>query len=175
MILGEAICLGPILPIDVEALFRWSDDVATARLNAPYRPPSWQREEAFWLDAADDRTRVFFAIRTLTAPEIVGFVQIRDVDPIHRSCTIGIRIGDVRNRGRGFGREALALAVGYCWDQLNLSRIALQVFANNAAAIRLYRACGFEPEGVLRKAQFVAGEWIDVQLMALMRPSRVGA
>lgn len=173
MIFGNTVVLGPILPVDLSSLFKWSDDVEDARLNEPYRPLNWQRQEAFWLNAEADPSRVFFAVRLRTAPEIIGYVQIRDIHPVHRSAVVGIRIGESAERGRGRGREALNLAVRYCWDHLNLTRLSLTVFARNDRAISLYRSAGFCEEGVMESALFIDGAWVDLVMMALLHPDRM--
>ena len=172
MILGPSVAIGPILPVDVPALFAWSDDAEAARCNGTYRPANWHREEAFWLNAANDPSRVFFAIRAKAGPEIVGFIQISRIEPAHRSAELAIRIGQPANRRRGYGREALALTIDYCWRQLNLSRLWLTVFADNDGANALYRALGFEQEGRLRQAVYIDGAWIDLVVMGLLRADR---
>ncbi|WBO20901.1 GNAT family N-acetyltransferase [Sphingomonas abietis] len=172
MIFGRSVVIGPTLPVDVPALYRWADDAETAALNETYRPPNWRAQEDFWSNAANDPSRVFFAIRATGAADIVGYIQIMKIDPIHRSASIGIRIGERADRGRGLGREALEMGIAYCWRQLNLSRISLSVFAHNDAAIALYTGMGFEREGVLRRALFIDGAWVDLVLMALCHPER---
>jgi len=173
MIFGNAVALGPILPVDIPRLFQWTDDVEDARLNEPYRPANWHRQEMFWLNAEGDASRIFFAIRSRPDADIIGFVQIQDIQPIHRAATIGIRIGDAVERGRGRGREALQIAIRYCWDHLNLTRLSLSVFAGNEPAIGLYTALGFVEEGRLARAQFIDGRWTDVVTMALLHPDRL--
>lgn len=172
MIQGTTVALGPILPIDLANLFLWGDDPAIARLNEPYVPKSVQRESDFWLNTMGDDRRVYFAIRARTDPEIIGHVQINAIEPIHRSAVLGILVGKPENRGKGYGREAMRLAIDYCWRHLNLTRLTLTVHAGNTAAVRLYESLGFATEGVLRCAQFIDGGWIDLKLMALMQPSR---
>lgn len=172
MIFGQSVAIGPILPVDIPSLYRWSDDVEAAVLNEPYRPLNWRTQEDFWLNTANDPSRIFFAIRLLGAPEIIGYLQIRHIEPIHRSASIGIRLGEAANRRKGYGREALALGIDYAWRQLNLSRMALSVFAHNEPAIALYAAMGFEREGLLRRALFIDGAWVDVALMALSKADR---
>lgn len=172
MIFGRTIALGPILPVDIPSLFQWADDSEEARLNEVYRPLNWHQQEAFWMNAAGDPTRQFFAIRSREAPEIVGYVQISRIEPIHRSAVLGIRIGAQEWRGQGMGTEALRLAIDYCWDHLNLSRLTLTVFAHNARAVALYARLGFREEGRFRSALFIAGEWIDVVAMALHHSDR---
>ena len=39
-------------------------------------------------------------------------------------------------------------------------------------ATRVYAAAGFEREGLLRRAAFVDGEWIDLAIMAVLRPAQ---
>lgn len=173
MLFGNTVALGPIFPVDLERLFRWMDNADDARLNEPYRPLNWQHQESFWLNADQDASRVFFAIRVQDAPHIVGFIQIHKIHAIHRSALIGIRIGEVEDRGKGLAADAMAIAIEYCWRDLNLSRLELTVFAHNEPARRLYHRLGFVEEGISRNALFMGGNWIDVVNMALMRPDRV--
>lgn len=172
MIIGQSVILGPLLPADFPALFRWADDVQAARLNEAYRPAVWKNQEDFWFNAGRDPSKVTFAIRRIENPTIIGYVQIAAIDAVHRSALIGIRIGEEGDRGKGLGRDALSLAVAYCWNHLNLSRLGLTVFANNERAIRLYQSLGFDREGLLRDAVFIDGRWLDVVVMGLLHPSR---
>lgn len=172
MIFGKNITLGPIVSSDMAKIFLWNDSVDDARLNETYRPANWDHLENFWLNAEGDLSRVFFAIRAIPNPEIVGFVQIRDIQLVHHSAIIGLKIGDVENRSRGMGREALRLAIEYCWRHLNLSRLTINVFAHNDKAIGLYTSLGFVHEGTMQRAQFIDGEWVDLTIMALLRSDR---
>jgi RimJ/RimL family protein N-acetyltransferase len=172
MIFGTKVSLGPILPTDFPALFRWADDADAARVNEPYRPAMWKNQEDLWFNRGPDPSRVFFAIRKLSEAPIIGYVQILNIEAVHRSALIGIRIGDVGLRGQGFGGEALQLTIGYCWNHLNLSRLGLTVFSNNDGAIRLYASLGFQIEGQLRRAIFIDGQWLDLIVMGLLHPGR---
>ncbi len=46
-------------------------------------------------------------------------------------------------RGRGYGQEMLALAVKYAFEITGAESVRLNVFAENAAALRCYRRAGF--------------------------------
>jgi RimJ/RimL family protein N-acetyltransferase len=141
-------------------------------MNETYRPALWKSQEEFWFHVRDT-SRVMFAIRKQGNPAIIGYVQITNIDPVNRSALIGLRIGDEPERGKGYGGEALGLAVDYCWRQLNLTRLSLNVFANNPRAIATYANKGFEQEGLIRRAVFIDGEWIDVLIMGLLHASRL--
>jgi RimJ/RimL family protein N-acetyltransferase len=172
MISGRQVAIGPILPEDLARLFVWGDDPGIARLNEPYLPKNLDRERDFWLNPGGDPRRVFLAVRRIGRPEITGYVQITGIEPIHRSASLGLLIGKAEDRGQGLGREALDLTIRFCWDHLNLSRLSLAVHADNDPAIALYEKLGFATEGMLEKAQFIAGRWVDLRLMALIAPER---
>jgi putative acetyltransferase len=48
---------------------------------------------------------------------------------------------------------------------LNLTRLELEVYADNEAAIHLYKRFGFEEEGHLRQHAFRDGQYVDSIVM----------
>jgi RimJ/RimL family protein N-acetyltransferase len=167
---GDRVTIGPILPEDTAAIFLWLNDVETAKSDLAFRPVDWMHYNA-WLEAfSKSAAQVIFAIRAVDAPRIVGFIALTKIDPVHRSAECGIRIGSDADRGQGYGRQAIALALDYAWKHLNLHRVYLSVFEGNRRAINAYRAAGFEYEGKLRQAAYIDGAWTDVVLMGALRP-----
>lgn len=172
---NETVSLGPLLPEDTGQLFVWFNDVDAARLDLAFRPTDWMAYKA-WLDGlAGSTTQIVFAIRKLFEPQIIGFVVFKNIQQIHRSTEIGIRIGVEAERGKGYGKRALELALNYAWNHLNLHRVSLTVFGHNTRAIAAYRAAGFVEEGRLRDAAYIDGEWVDVIPMAVLRPQKSAA
>jgi RimJ/RimL family protein N-acetyltransferase len=171
MLIGKHITLGPLVPEDFAPLFCWINDAAAAQLDYAYRPVDMMAHQQWWNTIGKDPTKVVFAIRKLDLPVIIGYVQMTGINPTHRCAEIGIRIGAEQHRNQGFGTEALRLAVDFCWNHLNLERVQLIVFKHNHRAISAYRAAGFKKEGVLRKAAFIGGAWVDVVPMAILRPA----
>jgi len=173
MLIGKLISLGPVIPADFPALFRWGNDVDSARVNEVYRPSDWNSHQEWWSNIGKDPSRVVFAIRKQGSNNIIGYVQIMNISGIHQSAHLGVRIGEASDRGHGYGREAMSLAIDYCWNHLNLGRIGLTVFKTHERALKVYSSLGFETEGVLRRAFFIDGQWVDVVLMSMLHPSRV--
>ena len=171
MFLGPRITLGAFVPDDYGAMYCWANDIAAARLDGAFRPVNL-RDVIASCETGGDASRVMLAIRQRTDPKIIGYINIHNVNAVHRSADLGMRIGHERHRGQGFGKEALAMALNYCWNHLNLERVGLVVFRHNARAIAAYSACGFKKEGVLKRFLFVDGAWIDFVLMAAFRPVR---
>lgn len=173
MLNGKLISLGPVIPADFPALFRWGNDVDSARVNEVYRPSDWNSHQEWWSNIGKDPSKVVFAIRKQGSNNIIGYVQIMNISGIHQSAHLGVRIGEAADRGHGYGREAASLAIDYCWNHLNLGRIGLTVFKTNERALKLYSSLGFEMEGLLRRAFFIDGQWVDIVLMSMLHPSRV--
>jgi putative acetyltransferase len=73
-------------------------------------------------------------------------------------------------QGRGVGTALLEAALDLAERWLAISRVELEVFADNEAAIALYRKFGFEIEGTLRDFAFRDGQYADAYLMARVRP-----
>src|SRR5918996_923671 len=86
---------------DSEALFRWINDIDTVRFNAPFRPISEASHEAWFRSIGQDPSRILFAIRA--EGRLVGTVQLLHIHPIHRSTELTIRLGDLADRGKGYG------------------------------------------------------------------------
>lgn len=82
---------------------------------------------------------------------------------------IGIGVHD-DHRGTGIGTALLGELVDAADNWFGLKRLELTVYADNAAAIALYRKFGFEPEGLLRAYAFRAGAYADALTMARLRP-----
>jgi putative acetyltransferase len=83
--------------------------------------------------------------------------------------TIGMGVHDGW-QGKGVGTALLRAGVELADKWLNLTRLELEVYTDNEAAIRLYERCGFEREGVLRQYALREGRYVDAYLMARLRP-----
>ena len=70
--------------------------------------------------------------------------------------------------GRGHGTEATRLVVDHALGPLGLHRIELEVLAFNPSARRVFEKVGFVSEGLKRHAVRWDGEWIDVEIMAIV-------
>lgn len=169
MLQGSSVTLGTPRPEDSEILFGWINDPEIVRFNASYRPIGHAAHEA-WFDGLNKgSSRIFFAIRS---PEhLVGSLQLIDIHPVHRTAELIIRIGQETDRGKGYGSDALKVAIAFAWNDLNLQRVWLRVFADNKRAQRAYEKAGFAVEGTMKRAAFVNGAFVDEIIMAVLRSS----
>ena len=75
-------------------------------------------------------------------------------------------------QGKGVGGELMRAILDFSDNWLNLTRLELEVYADNAAAIHLYERFGFEVEGTLRQHAFRDGHYIDSKMMGRLRPAK---
>jgi L-phenylalanine/L-methionine N-acetyltransferase len=85
---------------------------------------------------------------------------------------IGISVSD-EWQGKGVGTALMEAGIDLADNWLNLTRLELEVYSDNKAAINLYERFGFEREGTLRQHAFRNGDYVDSIAMArLHRPRR---
>ena len=71
--------------------------------------------------------------------------------------------------GRGIGRAMLGELIEIADNWMNIRRLELTVFADNAPAVWLYQKLGFEIEGTLRDFAFRSGAFVDAYAMARLK------
>jgi putative acetyltransferase len=109
------------------------------------------------------------AIVAVLDQHIVGTAGIvRDKGRRDHVGSIGMCVHDDFH-GRGIGAALLAALVDTADKWLNLRRLELAVYVDNAPAIRLYERFGFAIEGTRRAAVFRDGVFVDDHVMARLR------
>ena len=71
--------------------------------------------------------------------------------------------------GKGVGSALMRAGLDLADNWLNLTRLELEVYTDNEAAIHLYERFGFEREGTLRQHAFRDGRYVDSYVMARLR------
>lgn len=150
---------------------RWEQDSEFLRLldASPARPRS-EDEIAHWIDSERRSSNNFlFGIRLLENDDLIGWVELDGVLWTHQTCSLAIAIGNRSFWGRGYGADAMTLALQFAFHELNLHRIHITVFSYNQRAIALYENLGFQREGVYREYLHRDGQRYDMLLYGLLR------
>ena len=82
--------------------------------------------------------------------------------------TLGMMVHDAY-AGRGAGTALMSAVIELADNWLNLKRLELGVYADNARAIALYERFGFEREGLSRAFAWRNGAYVDSISMARLR------
>ena len=169
MLKGARVSLAPLREADVDKLFGWINDRDEVLLGAAYRPVHESAHREWIKETVRRPDTVIFAIRAAPDERLVGYVQLVGIDPRARSAELRIRIGDRDARGQGVGLEAGGLILRHAFEDLNLERVWAHVFPTNEPVRRGARRLGFQEEGRLRRAAYLAGEYVDVIVIGILR------
>jgi L-phenylalanine/L-methionine N-acetyltransferase len=126
-----------------------------------------------------ERTRKFLAeppdgsyvLVAVAEGEVIGNLDLRThPDSPRRSHVgeIGMAVHDDW-QGKGIGTALMEAALDLADNWLNLERIELNVYTDNAAGRALYEKFGFEIEGTHRRYAFREGQYVDAYSMARIK------
>lgn len=113
----------------------------------------------------------FYSLVACAGNEVVGSAGLHTAaQPRRRHAgSVGMAVRDDW-QGKGAGSALMEALIHLADDWLNLTRLELTVYTDNAPAIRLYEKFGFVCEGTHRQYAFRDGAFIDAYAMARLRP-----
>jgi putative acetyltransferase len=157
-------------PEDFEGVWRTfrDEEVYSGTLQLPY--PS--RE--MWRKRCADLSDTDYVLVACAGDEIVGHAGLhpasaRNAPRRAHAMWLGLVVR-ADWHGKGVGTRLMQALVDLADGWLNVFRIELTVFADNARAIALYRRFGFEVEGKHRSYALRGGRYVDAYFMARLRP-----
>jgi RimJ/RimL family protein N-acetyltransferase len=153
---------------DADLMANWNRDSEYARLLDAGPAYQWTPKQVKeWMEKEKDLH--FFIIRTLADDRAIGLIDLSGFNWPARHAWVGIGLGEREFWGKGYGTEAMAILLGYAFEELNLNRVNLNVFEYNERAIKSYLKCGFVEEGRARKAMLREGERWDIVFMGILK------
>lgn len=103
--------------------------------------------------------------------EVAGRIGIHQVDVKNKSGMIGYWIGEAFS-GRGIITQSCKAVLNFCFAQLGLNRIEIKCAVGNAKSAAIPVRLGFQKEGLLRQAELVNGEFLDLEVYSLLKEER---
>ncbi len=92
---------------------------------------------------------------------LIGKVQVSNiVHGIFKNAFIGYSI-DKDEQGKGYMKEAVAMAVDYVFNDMELHRIEASTLIDNVRSQRVLKACGFKELGINKNYLYINGSWKD--------------
>ena len=82
------------------------------------------------------------------------------------TATLGYWV-DAERAGRGIAPTAVALATDYCFRDLGLHRMEINIRPENRASLRVVEKLRFRDEGLRPRFLHIAGQWADHRSFAL--------
>ncbi len=169
MYYGKKVILRGLELSDVDSIMKSWNNLELRRTLAQSLPVT-REEELEWIRKSwkerSAGTSYQFAI-TDHKNNFLGTTGFFSINKISRSAELGIAIYDIKNRGKGYGTDAVITLCAIGFNILNFHTIRLNYIENNKAAKAYYRA-GFQEIGRMRDAIFKHGEYLDLIYMDII-------
>ena len=104
------------------------------------RDPISEEKERRWVQKKLAEGAALFSMLEKDTGAFIGNIELMDI--ADGAGELGIAI-TAAMQDKGYGTEAVSAMVRYGMDTLDLHRVFLKVFPDNARAIRVYEKCGF--------------------------------
>ncbi len=109
----------------------------------------------------------FICLVAVRGSEILGQLGLETFSSPRRRHVASIGMGvKATVRRTGIGSALLTAAIDTCEKWMNISRIEIEVYTDNDAAIALYKRHGFVIEGTCRNYAFRDGQYVNAYVMA---------
>jgi RimJ/RimL family protein N-acetyltransferase len=177
MIKGKKVVIRQLELGDEEYLYKWWND-GNMMAHAAHPFGTLQSKEAIRINILKeiessnmfpDRKRFIICKKEDMKP--IGEMNYSGWDARNQKCEFGIKICEVVEQGKGYGKDALYHFVDYMFRFLNLNKIELTTMVDNKRAQSLYEKLGFKEIGIIRQGYFDSriGDFQDVVYMDLLK------
>lgn len=100
-----------------------------------------EQDEIDYIKDKMDKDATMFSMLEKNTREFIGNIEF--FNRVDDEAEWGIVITS-KMQNKGYGKESLKRSVEYGFNELDLKRIYLEVYANNPRAIHIYENCGFK-------------------------------
>ncbi len=170
MIAGEHVILRAFERDDAERCYRWMNDPNIVRTLKSRYPIAFQNEVE-WLERAmhPANGERHFAIERKDDRSHIGNASIHDIDWVSRNAWFGLFIGEPSAWNRGFGSDAIGTLMRFAFEEMNLTKLRINIFDYNEKAKHVLSGHGFVQEGVLRRDFYREGTYHDIVILSVFR------
>lgn len=153
---GKHIYLRALEPEDLDFVFEIENDESFWELSSTQTPYSRYVIKKYLENAHKDiyEVKQLRLVISSYEDEPLGLIDFFDFDFKNKRAGIGIIIKDSRERGKGYGAEAIELLVNYGFNHLNLHQVYCNVSEANDASIKLFKSQKFEKVGLKKEWNF---------------------
>lgn len=168
---GYSVYLRALALEDANTTHKWrvDEDVTKLLVGRKYFvSPDYEKK---WINDAifASGSNVKLAVCLKETHQHIGNVYLDNVDFFNQNAMFSLMIGEKSFWRKGVGSELTMLMLHYAFYEMNLRRVYSYQLSDNVGSIRVHEKCGFQQEGLLRKAVFKNGELVDLNLMGILR------
>lgn len=163
MLKGKKVFLRQLLEEDAVILMSWENNPDNWRVSGTDAPYSLHEINHYITTASAVKAsgQLRLMIVEKSSGELIGSIDLFEIDLKNRRAHIGILIAQPEYRGKGFASESIDLMIYYAQEHLNISNFVCSIQDDNENSIQLFESKGFQQVGV-RKEWYIRGkEYFD--------------
>jgi ribosomal-protein-serine acetyltransferase len=108
-----------------------------------------------------------FSAGIWSGDEFIGGIGTHRIDWLYRRVEIGYWIAQ-KYQGRGIVTDACRAVIDHAFDEWKLNRVEIHCATGNAKSCAIPKRLGFQLEGLLREAQLLNGEYLDINVYGML-------
>lgn len=112
----------------------------------------------------------YYSVCAVADDAVIGCVRLGPIDFKHSIADMVALIGDVTDRGKGLGTEAIMLGNQIAFQRHNVRKLSGGVLAPNIGSYKAYTRAGWVEEGRLAAHYLVDGEYVDWITISALNP-----
>jgi aminoglycoside 6'-N-acetyltransferase len=173
MITGNNVYLRPFTHADLAVFEQWANDPNyTSEYNTFGLHPASRLAAGFAQSGLLDHQQGMLVVVVRATDSVAGDVSYHQVrygpNEASHAYNIGITLAP-EHRGKGYGVEAQQLLTAYLFATYPVMRVEAATDVMNRAEQRALEKAGFTREGIIRQAQWRAGQWHDLVVYSKVR------
>jgi len=103
----------------------------------------------------------------------IGNIKIGNINKMNKFADLGLLIGDKSAWGKGYGTEAIKLAMRYAFGGLKLNKLVAGMNVYNAGSFKVFIKAGYREVGVFKKHSFYKGNFVDSVVVEKCNPDNI--
>lgn len=166
---GTRVFLRAIEESDLEFLREMINDPELADSVAGWGLPVSKTQQMDWFSRVSKDRETIRLVAENERGLPVGYVSMAPIDFKNRVGTMtGLKLPK-QYQGQGYGKDIFVALSRYCFYVLGLNRLEGEHLATNEASHKFHLSLGWKLEGVRRKAIFKNNQYVDMNMMGLLR------
>ncbi len=168
---GENIYLRALEPEDLDFVHEVENDESIWELSNTQTPFSKYLIKQYIENAHKDiyEVKQLRLVISSYKDKPLGMIDVFDFDFKNKRAGIGILLKEVKDRGKGYGVEALQLLINYCFTRLDLHQLYCNISEDNNASIKLFEKQGFLEIGLKKDWNYSHDSFKNEYLFQLIK------
>lgn len=166
---SERLYLSPICIDDYQKYTKWMNDETLASGLGNFYFYLSETSEKDWIESVNKKGSNDFAIIRKEDNKIIGNYGLEMDNDVSKRFHVGGYIGEITDRGKGYGTEALKLITKYAFEVLNAHTVFSGIYSFNISSLKAAIKAGYNEAGRYREAYFYNGVYNDTILVEITK------